>query len=120
VVGPNTGDRAQSLVRIKSAPGLAIRDVKIQGAKLCNFPTWDDYLDCIVTDPLATEAWAEEYRGAVMNRLNELKYPADMANRCLEAIDDANKQIIGHESDELETIAHLRAHRPFCLTPRKR
>jgi Tfp pilus assembly protein FimT len=119
VIGPDTGDHEQSLVHLKSAPGLAIRNVTIQDAYLCNFPTWDDYLDCIVTYPPGAEGLVEDYRRAAMNRLAELKYPLEVANKCLEAIDDANKQLIGHESDELETIAYLQAHRPFCLTPRK-
>jgi hypothetical protein len=68
VVGPNTSERAQSLVHLKSA-GSAIRDVPIQDAKLCNFPTWDDYLDCIVTDPSWAEGWAKMYHNATKKRL---------------------------------------------------
>jgi len=93
--------------------------VPIQDAKLCNFPTWDDYLDCIVTDPSWAEGWAKMYHNATKKRLYELKYPADVANRCLEEIDDANKLLISHETNELNTAAYLRAHRPFCLIPRK-
>jgi hypothetical protein len=119
IAGTRTDNDAGTLVQLHSEPGRAIHGAYIGDIHMCNLHSWDDFLDCVASDPSRVNYHAESMRTALVKGLAEHKIDPQIAVRCVALFDDSVSRLLANQSNESVTIADQRTRRPFCIKARQ-